>query len=265
MGFEQAQSALEQDISEQQSTESKDNSGNEGQSAASEPFELDKADKVKWEGKEYTPEQFRKLIMFQSDYTRKMQSISEEKKYVSNLRYDLQAVKQNPKLASEFMKIYPKEYHEYLNDIMPADWKAGSKQQENSNLPPEIQEKLDRFDSYIKEQDVAREEANIEKITSSLAQKYPEAIEDVVLARAQAIVEQGHEITKEMWDKLYKTSHEFMVNKMTQAKNKQFDQQKGANQKGRGIGPGGGTPGQAPKKLSFNDATEAAIRDLTGR
>lgn len=261
-GFEQAQSALEQNI-ETESNSTNQPAGTQGQSVGTEPYDLDKAEKVRWEGKEYTPDQFRKLMMFQSDYTKKMQTISEEKKYISSLRYDLQAVRGNPKLAAEFMKIYPKEFHAYLDDVMPQDWKT--KQSDESNLPPEIKEKLERFDSYIKDQEVSREEANIEKITSSLAQKYPDAIEDVVLARAQAIVEQGHNLTREDWDKLYKTSHDFMVKKMAEKQNKQFDAQKNANLRGRGIGPGGGTPGQAPRKMSMKEATEAAIQDLSGR
>ena len=262
--FEQAQAALEQNITETESTIEQGNQEPQGQSASSEPLDLEKAEKIRWEGKDYTPDQFRKMMMFQSDYTKKMQSISKEKEYISNLRYDLQAVRQNPKLAAEFMKIYPKEYHSYLDDVMPQDWKS-QQQSDLGNLPPEVKEKLERFDSYIKEQEVSREEANIEKITSSLSQKYPEAIEDVVLARAQAIIDQGHTLTKETWEKLYKTSHDFMVKKMTEKQNHKFDSQKNANLRGRGIGPGGGTPGQAPRKLSFDQATEAAIQDLTGR
>lgn len=263
-GFEQAQSALEQSVTETESSGANQPAGTQGQSAGAEPYDLDKAEKVRWEGKEYTPDQFRKMMMFQQDYSRKTQSIAQTQKYYENLQYDLDAVKSNPKLASEFQKLYPKEFHKYLDNVMPSDWKTGN-QGEKSNLPPEIQEKLERFENYVKEQEVSREETKIDDITSKLAQKYPEAIEDVVLARAQALVEQGHNLTPENWDKLYKTSHDFMLKKMADKQNKQFDAQKNANLKGRGIGPGGGTPGQAPRKLSMKEATEAAIQDLTGR
>lgn len=264
MSFEQAQSALEQSITETDSSASASQGQEGGQSHDSEPIDLDTVTKVKWEGKEYTPSDFRKMMMFQSDYTKKTQSVAQTQKYYEALSHDLEAIRNNPQLVSEFQKIYPKEFHKYLDNVMPKDWKTGN-QSERGNLPPEVEEKLARFDSYIKEQEVTAQEAKIESITSKLAQKYPEAIEDVVLARAQALVEQGHSLTQEHWDKLYKTSHDFMLKRMTDRQTKQFDSQKNANLKGRGIGPGGGTPGQAPRKLSFKDATEAAIQDLTGK
>lgn len=260
MGLEQAEQALDQDLNQTSQTPAPA----EGQSAQNAgPLNLDTAEKVSWKGKEYTPAQLEKLFMMQSDYTKSKQAIAEEKKYISNLRYDLQTVKKNPALANEFLKMYPKEYHAYLDDVMPQDWKNGS--QQASNLPPEIQDKLDRFDSYIREQEVTREESNLEKVSQSMMNKYPEALEDVVLARAEALIGENKNLTPEVWDKLYKASHEFMLNKMTQKQNTTFDNQKNANQKARGIGPGGGTPGQAPVKLSMKEATEKAIQDLTNR
>lgn len=258
MDFEQATQALEQDLSKETQTTTPPENGQ-----SQEPVDLGKASKVVWDGKEYTPEQLRKAMMFQSDYTKKMQGISEEKKYISNLRYDLASVKKNPKLADAFMKTYPKEYHAYLEDVMPQDWKNG--EQQASNLPPEVKEQLDYFQNYIKEQEVSREEQNLEKISGNMMKKYPEALEDVVLARAEAMVSQNQNLTPEVWDRLYKTSHDFMVKKMTDKQNTTFDAQKNANQKARGIGPGGGTPGQAPPKRSMKEATEDAIRDLSNR
>lgn len=257
MGLEQASAALESDLA---NTSSSSAPADQGTGQPSGPIDLDTADKVRWEGKEYSPADFKKMMMFQQDYTRKTQSVSESQKYYQNLEYDLEAVKNDPKLAAEFQKLYPKEFHKFLKVVMPKEW--GGEGQKQGDLPPEIQEKLDRFDSYIKNQEVSAEEAKIESITSKLAQKYPDAIEDVVLARAQALVEQGHALNPEIWDKLYKTSHDFMVKKMTEKQTKQFDTQKNLNQQGRGIGPGGGTPGQAPVKRTMAQATEDAIRDM---
>lgn len=257
MGIEQANEALDQGLNQ----ETQAPAPSEGQPSG--PYNLDTAEKVVWKGKEYTPGQLEKALMFQSDYTKKMQGIADEKKYISNLRYDLKTVRENPALANEFMKMYPQEYHAYLDDVMPADWK--NKAQDASNLPPEIQQKLDRFDNYIKDQEVSREEANIEKISTSMMTKYPEALEDVVLARAEALVGQGTNLTQEHWEKLYKSSHDFMMKKMADKQNQTFDTQRNANLKGRGIGPGGGTPGQAPVKRNFAQATEAAIKDLSNR
>jgi hypothetical protein len=259
MGIEQAEQALDQDLN----NASAEAAPATGQPEQSGPFNLDTAEKVSWKGKEYTPAQFEKMMMMQSDYTKSKQAIAEERKYVSNLRYDLQAVKKNPALANEFLKTYPKEFHAYLEDVMPQGWQNGAK--EASNLPPEVQEKLEFFENYINEQNVSKEEANLDRISTSMMQKYPEAIEDFVLARAEAYVNQNKNITPEVWDKLYKESHDFMLKKVAEKQNKTFDTQKNANLKGRGIGPGGGTPGQAPVKRNFAQATEAAIKDLSGR
>ncbi len=261
MGIEQANEALEAGLSEASTSATPAQST--GQSVSTEPVDLDVVTKVKWEGKEYTPTDFRKMMMRQEDYTRKTQSLSETQKYYNALQYDFVAVRENPKLAQEFLKMYPETFHKYLDAVMPKDWKTGA-QEEKGNLPPEIDARLSRFENYIREQEVSAEEAKIDNLTSKLSQKYPEAIEDVVLARAQAFVESGRNLSQEDWDKLYKTSHDFMVKKMTEKQNNNFNAQKNANQKGRGIGPGGGTPGQAPRRLSFNEATEAAIKDLKG-
>jgi len=83
-------------------------------------IELDGLEKFKYEGRD-TPkeiEAWEKGHMMQSDYARKTQAISEERKYYDNLHVDLAAVRNNPSLKSEFLKIYPEKFHSHLDFLV---------------------------------------------------------------------------------------------------------------------------------------------------
>jgi hypothetical protein len=96
-------------------------------------LELEKVEKFKFDGKEYTLKELRTLLAKekeqQRDYTAKMQKLAEERKswetqrketqrFDDNLYADLQAVKDNPQLAQEFLKVYPQSYHRHLRAVL---------------------------------------------------------------------------------------------------------------------------------------------------
>jgi len=260
--FEQATEALESSLNGAESQQQEI-----GQSNSVNPIDLDTAEKIIWKGKEYTPDQLNKQFMLQSDYTKKAQALSESRKYYEALDTDLDAIRRNPGLKDEFLKVYPKEFHKFLRYAINESSSSQQSDDKNSNLPPEVQaalDRLNRIEGYVQEKEVQAAEQQIENITSKMMQKYPEAVEEVVLAKAQALIENNIELTQERWDKLFKTSHESMLNRFKEKNNKTFNAQKTANAQARGIGSGGGTPSQAPRKMSFAEATEQAIRDLKG-
>jgi hypothetical protein len=73
--------------------------------------ELDKLEKFKFEGQEYTPQELKNAILRQSDYTRKTQEFSQERRFYDNLQADLRSVRSNPALAAEFRRTYPEKFH----------------------------------------------------------------------------------------------------------------------------------------------------------
>lgn len=232
-----------------------------------ETLALDKLEKFKFGDREWTPEQLKKSMMLQSDYTKKTQAVAEKTRYYDNLEADLDSVRMNPAMRQEFMNIYPKEFHKYLKLINGGsgseDQSAAAKSQ--TPVDPEIMarlSKVDQFETYFKDLQAQKAEAELDSKFSVLSKKYPEASEDVVLARAQTLLDQNVELTNEVWDKLWKQSHEFFVGKLKASQKQTLTTQRDANSRGRGPGAGGGTPGQAPQKMKLKDVAEFAISEL---
>jgi hypothetical protein len=247
-------------------------------------FDLESASKVKWDGKEYTPKELRDMFMMKSDYTKKTQELSQkekswgekektwesESKFQTNLSADLAAVKSNPELTAQFKAIYPEKYHAYLGLVTEAEKKA-----EMQALPPEIQAKLAKMDELEKkltgiestfdEQKAAAINAELDATFKPLAEKYPYADEEQVIARAQAILDKDPKatLTAETWDNLFKLAHERVENLVKTKQSQSVEKQKQANNQASGPAPGGQTPMQAPKKFgSLREAFDAAKAQL---
>lgn len=253
--------------STQQETGGAPSTQNSPQGIPEGPLNLESVLKFKFGDREWTPEQLRKSILMHSDYTKKTQAVAEKQKYWDNLDYDLENVRSNPQLRDQFLQTYPKEFHKYLRDNNQQQ--SQQTQSQNSQLPQEILQKLSKVDelsSYITEQQVKAHEANIDAKFSTLSKKYPDGIEDVVLARAQALMDRGTFVTDEVWEKLWKKSHEDVGSRFEARQKQTLQTQRTANLQAKGPASGGGTPTGAPiKARSLKDATELAVRQLTGK
>lgn len=237
---------------------------------AEEIMALEKLAKFKFKDQEWTPEQLEKAIMRHSDYTKKTQEVAEKRKYYDNLGADLDHVYKNPSLAEAFKKTYPKEFHQYLDllnlSFLPkADGRQSQAEEKNiyDQLPEELRSRLDRVENYVREKEVLAAEQKLDSIYGKLQSKYPDAIEEVVTARAQALADQGIDLTESVFEKLFKKSQEDVLSRLEKKQQSTLQTQRSANQQAKGPGPGGGIPGQAPKKMTLNEATEAAIAALT--
>lgn len=228
--------------------------------------ELEKLGKFKLDGQELTPESLRKQRMLHADYTKKTQALSEEKKYWSNLEADLAKVQANPSLASQFKSLYPKEFHNFLSYAGVKEAVQEEKQPKGTQgIDPEIIREFNQMKNYIREQEIKTHEQVLENKFSRLSQKYPDGVEDVVLARAEVLLNKGLELSDDVWEKLWKDSHESMVKRYHTGQKKIVETQRSANQRGKAQGPGGGTPGTAPQRLRLKDVADVAIRDLTNK
>lgn len=255
------------------STQASQPQSREGMTQA-EIVALDKLERFKFGDREFTPETLRKSMMFQSDYTKKTQALKQVDGYYKNLQYDLDHVRDNPKLADKFKEIYPKEFWKFLNYVVkqedkPQGQAAGQQttQQQKFELPKEVQDRLNRVESYVKEKEVERFDAQIDSTFAKLSQKYPDGNEEIVLARAQAMLDQNPdmELNEAAWERLWKQSHEQIAGLIKKKQEAMFNAQKSANTKAKDIGAGGGTPGAAPVRVKFKDVQEQIIKDTLGR
>ncbi len=226
--------------------------------------ELESLEKFKFDGRELTPEQLRKERMLHSDYTKKTQEIAAEREFYSALPADLKAVRENPKLAAQFRQIYPKNFHHYL-DFLGAAPARKSQDDPESDDSYELKSKLDRLEKYVEEQETAKNEAIVDRICAKYSAKFSAADEDLVLSWAQTLSEDGTQLTDVLWEKLWKQSHDRTLARDTQRQKLKFNKQKQANDQSLESSQGGGTPGQAPRKESMKEATERAVKELTGR
>ena len=219
--------------------------------ATSEPqeqpsiYDLDSAEKFKWQGREWTTKELQSSYMAHSDYTRKTQALAEERKFYDNLSYDLEAVKNNPGLMQEFKRVYPEKFHSYLNYVQSKqpDTQAQTSQQ---GLDPKFVERVERLERNIHEREVAAIEAELDAKFKQYSEKYPMADEEAVIARAQALINRGDKITDQTWDNLWKSVHDRNQSLADKYYSTKVKEQKTANAKARDVGSGGGTVGRAP-------------------
>lgn len=287
--FEAAQEGLQKAIEgkesqgdQLESKESNDLAPDTASEQKQELIDLDKLEKFRFEGKDWTLNDLRKSYLMHSDYTRKTMELSQERKFSENLAYDIANVLRNPQLVDKFKQTYPEKFHRYLDaygDFM--NRQSEETQPEKTQQPAvdpsflkEFNEMKNEFNS-IKEQKQAQElraaEAELDNVFSTNLKKYPSADETVVTNKALALLEQLKErgepeqLTAKQWDLLFKSEHERVRGVLDKVKREEAQQQIKSNRLAKEAAPGGGTPGQAPAKRTFKEATEDAIKHFASR
>ncbi len=254
------------------------NQSEQSQQVQNAIHELEKLGKFKFEGQEWTAKDLRDAILRQKDYTQKTQALSrdresftQEQKFYENLYHDLNSVKSNPQLAQEFIKIYPEKFHSYLKQVLD-----GGQQQTQNNQQPQTQQqqgfdvereaRLQKLESFYQEQEVAKNEAQINQSIEKFSKQYPDALKEVVIGRIYEAHNRGEKITDELWETAFKTVDAQMKDIWKSKYSEMVKQQTEANKKARDVDSGGGTIGRAPAKFSkFAQITEHAVKDLSGR
>ena len=249
---------------------------------ASAVFDLNKAEKFNFEGKEYTLKdlrEWRKSDLRQADYTKKTQELSNreknlretfEKEYEpykkysgENLIADLMKVKQSPSLINQFLKIYPKEYHSALEmiGIKP------EQPQSFGGLDPETQSKIDKFLEYGSKVEQREQEALNAQIDSTLKEmqtKYKYVDEEHALAKLEYIANQKGDLTKEDYEQVYKSLNDRATKLSESIYSEKVNVQKNKNKAAADVPNGGGVPGIAPKQVRTLKEAEAQARQALG-
>jgi len=245
-----------------------DQQGSEG-NESEDILDLDSVERFRYGGVEYTPKELQNAMLRQSDYTRKTQALAEERKYAENFAADAARVMEDPSLLSKFKEIYPDKY---VQALMPYVKQSESQTQSQGNLPPEIMEKLNKYDQFMSQMEqkefetqVQQNEAKIDQAISKYSDKYPLADEQTVLSYASSYADKYGNLNDKVWEQIFKTVHSKVEGYVNQRKGETFNQQRSANRKGRDIAPGGGIPAQAPEKVPLNKVKDLWIKDLEGR
>lgn len=243
-----------------------------------EIFNIDKHEKVVFNGKEYTPEQLNKAMLMQSDYTKKTQAIASERKYYDNLQYDLEAVAEDPRKADQFKKLYPEKFHGYLNFLNTGAQGSNSRDKsgdESGDLVAElkaelreVKSKLGEYDQKFHDEKVEAEDSRLDAIFTKLSGKYDLADEDAIVNRAQALIKQNQDnphfrMTDAAWERLFKADHEARDKRYSERHKRLLEQQAKQGDRGADGGPGGAAPGRPRKRESMAEATERMIQDLS--
>lgn len=235
--------------------------------------ELERIERFKFQGKEYTPKELGTLLQREQEqtkaFTQKMQALAEERKqwessrsanqkFDDALAYDLEKVRQNPQLAQEFIRTYPESYHRHLRAVLGSTSPSQSSTQGQPHVPVELMSQVEQLRSYVHAQEVAKAEGEIERdLTKALSQfKYAsrkEVLADVFEFHnslpADSTTGRKPSVPYEIWTKAAEASHNDRVEWGKTYQKDLQQQQKQANAKARDVGAGGGTPGQAPQKF----------------
>lgn len=258
------------------------NASAEDRAAAQAVYELEKLGKFKLEGKEMTLDDLKKAMLRQNDYTSKTTKLSDERKafesertYYENLAADLEKVRKNPNLASEFVKTYPEKFHSYLMDLQKntGDVSGGSVSSQSVGAQPqpnvELLSRLTKVEKSLQEQELVKAKAELTEITTSLESKYKlgaKAKPWVMGLAYEAYNENnGQRLTKEQWGEIYERVDNTIKEIVKEQYGELAKQQSSANAKARDVESGGGTPGRAPQKFkNFDEVTKFAIGDFKG-
>lgn len=227
--------------------------------------------KLRIDGMEYDAKEIRKMLMRQSDYTRKTQELTKERETVEkerqfseNLYYDLRRVEQDPqKWADKFKEVYPEKYHAYLDTLLE---QVGYQKQ---GVPPELLKKVNELEQFKNTFESQRHEAEVEKAYQSIdsaftkyGKQYKYAQEADVLTYAQRLTDEGQSLDDKQWAKIFETCHNRVKTLFDTDYKQSIDQQKQANVKAKDTGPGGGIPGQAPERIPLNKVRDKWLDDL---
>jgi len=273
------------EVEERNTLETSDESGESPEKTSNETakaqeiqelLDLDKQERVRFDGREWSVKELRNAYLMHGDYTRKTQELAETRKYAENFAADLQTVLRQPELLSELAKIYPAEYVRRAEALLSelkngngSTQNASASQQESPqkpNLPPEFQEILSwkkQVEQERHEERVQATQRELDSLFDKYGKTYDLANQKAVNNAAIALVEAGHKLTPQALEKLFKQEHEENKARFEKLYSSKVQAQKQAGLKARDAGPGGSAPGASPKVArTMREARDQWLKDL---
>ncbi|MES1988824.1 MAG: hypothetical protein V4440_12510, partial [Pseudomonadota bacterium] len=220
--------------------------------------ELDGLSEFTFQGEKYTPDQLHKLMSEHKTYSQEMKGYEQKKTFEKNLKIDLNSVSEDPRLADDFKRMYPQEYHALVDIVLKnrqQSQPAPSVPAQTNALPKEflnefgeLKQGFSMLQAELMDAKTAEANAKLDTILPPLAAKFPMAVEDQVLQRAEGLLKSGQRLTEKTWERLYRESHDSLTKRADQFYSAKLKSQLEKGQKGADSGSGGAAPGQAPVK-----------------
>ncbi len=241
--------------------------------SAPKATELDGLSEFSFGGEKYTPDRFQEILSQYKTYETQAKEYSENKKFEENLETDLDNVLQNPHLAQRFKEIYPKKFHGIVDRMLKTGQAQAqgqqTSQQQQAQLPKELLQTVDDvkfLKDHIFKTQVEAANAKLDALLPPLFKKFPLANEEQVYAKAEAVFAKNQPMTDAAWERLVRESHEGISKKADQFYSEKLKTQLEKGKQGKDVGPGGVTPGQAPKKAkNFDEAYQEMLKHVQAR
>lgn len=250
---------------------SKDTTTEATQEKIQELLDLDKVERFRFAGKEWTPKELSNSYMMRSDYTKKTQEVAEARKYAENFEADLKSVMDDPNLFDKFKGLYPKFYVELASKMLE---RASSNPTQNdesktsTQFPPELEKRINGVESFISRLQEDKQAAELNKAEtwldntfSKMTKKYPNADDLHVTVAAEQAHLRGDAVDEKLLERLFKDSHEKLSTKFETYHKSKVTEQTKANEKSKDVGAGGGIVGQAPVKHGSIKSAKSAWLD----
>lgn len=249
-------------------------------------LDLGKAEKVLFDGKEYSVKELRewqKGSLRQADYTKKTQELAAERKKLSeeyepykkysgeNLLADLMHIKKNPELIPQFKEIYGDKYSPALellglNAQEKKEVTQAMQTNQMSSLDPETQAKIDEFLSLgqsLKQRESQAMQAELDARFSEFEKKYPHVDEELAMTRLEAIASKKGTLEVQDYEEVYSQLNKRTMEMADKIYKEKVTAQKNKNASGADVPSGGGIPGQAPKMpRTIREAQELALQAM---
>lgn len=247
-------------------------------------LDLGKAEKFRFDGKEYTLkdlQDWRRDGLRYADYTKKAQALALERKQLGeklekdyepykkysaeNLIADLYRVKQNPSLAARFKEVWgDTKYHSALEMIgLESRTETPSRQ---AALPPEIEARMNQFmelGSRLEAREMSAMQAEIDAKFDTLMKKYPDVDDELATVKLETLANQKGALSDQDYEAVFKDLQDRFDSRAKSRQSDLFQKQKEKNQQGRDVPPGGGALGQAPRNpKNFQEAYEFAMQAI---
>lgn len=244
--------------------------GAEAPAATPQVPALDSLSEFEFQGEKYTPDRLQEVLSGYKTLSEKQRAYADEERYVANLDADLESVVENPNLAEKFRQIYPKKFHFLVDKVLRSAKTGDLPSQNNQAIPKEflnefgqLKQGYQTLQQQMHQYAVEAANAKIDAILPKLIEKYPMAEEDQILTRAEGFVVSGGKLTEQTWERIVRESHEKAQKKADAFYKRQLQSQVEKGRQAQDAGPGGATPGQAPKKIkTFAEAEKAMMEHL---
>lgn len=252
-------------------------------------LELDKHERFRFKGREYTTKEWEDGHLRQADYSKKTAALTEKERavdqrqsFIDNFDADLERVKADPDKWLPIMeRVYPASFVKHAKIIVdairrgqpvPPNPNAGQPtEQKPFSLKdhPEfksVQERLEKWEEAQAEAQAETNRAWLKNQHDALGKKYPYAhpklVENEVYAWLQKNRYGGDKVTDQVMDQFYQAVNDAEKNRWAGVQKEKITKQLDIGKNARDVGTGGEPPSNAPRRpKTMKEAEQAMLED----